>query len=153
LPPEDKHYTNVYEFKDVLARAMAGRMAEKILYGDDGVTTGAGSDLKHAAELARGMVTEEGMGAGLRNQVFTEDKDYFGGVARPYSDQTAEKIDREVAELMSEATRRAEAVLNENRQHLDKLAKALLEKETLEEDAVNKLLKGATLPKVAKLHD
>jgi cell division protease FtsH len=152
LPPEDKSYTSIYEFKDILARAMGGRMAEKLLYGDDGVTTGAGSDLKHAAEIARSMVVEEGMGHGLRNQVFTEDRDYFG-VVKPYSDQTAEKIDDEVAKLVGEATKRAETVLKENRKYLDALAKVLLDKETIEEDEVNKVLKGATLPKTAKLHD
>ncbi|MDR0591119.1 MAG: ATP-dependent zinc metalloprotease FtsH [Candidatus Nomurabacteria bacterium] len=152
LPPEDKSYTSVYEFKDILARALGGRMAEKIVYGDDGVTTGAGSDLKHASEMARSMVTEEGMGSGLRNQVFTEDRDFFG-VVKPYSDQTAEKIDEEVAKLMAEAGKRAEVVLAENRKYLDGLAKVLLDKETIEEEEVGKILKGTTLPGTAKLHN
>ncbi len=65
LPPEDKSYTNVYEFKDILARAMGGRIAEQLIYGDDGITTGAGSDLRKATEIARDMVIEQGMGKGL----------------------------------------------------------------------------------------
>ena len=73
LPPEDKSYTNVYEFKDILARAMGGRIAEQLIYGDDGITTGAGSDLRKATEIARDMVIEQGMGKGLRDQVFHED--------------------------------------------------------------------------------
>src|SRR5690606_13101545 len=92
LPPEDKSYTNVYEFKDVLARAMGGRVAEKILYGEDGITTGAGSDLRKATEIARDMIVEQGMGTKLRDQVFHEDN---GGMAfdrmtreRPYSEAT-----------------------------------------------------------------
>lgn len=70
LPPEDKSYTNVYEFKDILARAMGGRIAEKIIYGPDGITTGAGSDLRKATEIARDMIIEQGMGTKLRDQVF-----------------------------------------------------------------------------------
>ena len=73
LPPEDKSYTNVYEFKDILARAMGGRIAEKLIYGDDGITTGAGSDLRKATEIARDMVIEQGMGQKLREQVIHED--------------------------------------------------------------------------------
>ncbi|MDO4781004.1 MAG: ATP-dependent zinc metalloprotease FtsH [Candidatus Saccharibacteria bacterium] len=156
LPPEDKSYTNVYEFKDVLARAMGGRIAEQILYGDDGITTGAGSDLRKATEIARDMVIEQGMGKRLRDQVFHEDN---GGLMfdkmtreRPYSDETAKVIDEEVAELITEAKERAMAVLKENRAYLDKLAEALLKDETLEEAAVAEILKGAKLPKEAKLH-
>ena len=156
LPPEDKSYTNVYEFKDVLARAMGGRIAEQIVYGDDGITTGAGSDLRKATEIARDMVIEQGMGKTLRDQVFHEDN---GGLMfdkmtreRPYSDETAKVIDREVAELMNEAKDRAMAVLKANRSYLDTLAEALLKDETLEEEAVAELLKGAKLPKEAKLH-
>src|SRR5690606_15573991 len=90
LPPEDKNYTSVYEFKDVLARAMGGRVAEKIIYGEDGITTGAGSDLRKATEIARDMIIEQGMGSKLRDQVFHEDN---GGMmfdrmtgGRPYSE-------------------------------------------------------------------
>lgn len=156
LPPEDKSYTNVYEFKDVLARAMGGRIAEKLLYGDDGITTGAGSDLRKATEIAREMVIEQGMGKDLRDQVFHEDN---GGLMfdkmtrdRPYSDETAKLIDKEVEALIKEAAVRAETVLKANRGYLDKLAEALLKDETLEEEAVDKVLEGATLPKEAMLH-
>jgi cell division protease FtsH len=156
LPPEDKSYTNVYEFKDILARAMGGRVAEKLLYGDDGITTGAGSDLRKATEIARDMIIEQGMGQQLRDQVFHEDN---GGLMfdkmtrdRPYSDETAKLIDKEVEVLIKEAARRAELVLKENRHFLDKLAEALLKEETLEETAVEAILKDATLPKDAMLH-
>lgn len=156
LPPEDKSYTNVYEFKDILARAMGGRIAEQIIYGDDGITTGAGSDLRKATEIAREMVIEQGMGKGLRDQVFHEDN---GGLMfdkmtreRPYSDETAKLIDQEVSQLINEAKQRAMLVLKANRTFLDKLAEALLKDETLEETAVDEILKGAKLPKEAKLH-
>lgn len=156
LPPEDKSYTNVYEFKDILARAMGGRIAEQLIYGDDGITTGAGSDLRKATEIARDMVIEQGMGKGLRDQVFHEDN---GGLMfdkmtreRPYSDETAKMIDEEVAQLITEAKHRAMLVLKENRSFLDKLAEALLKEETLEESEVDEILKGIKLPKEAKLH-
>ena len=156
LPPEDKSYTNVYEFKDILARAMGGRIAEQLIYGDDGITTGAGSDLRKATEIARDMVIEQGMGKGLRDQVFHEDN---GGLMfdkmtreRPYSDETAKMIDEEVAQLITEAKHRAMLVLKENRSLLDKLAEALLKEETLEESEVDEILKGTKLPKEAKLH-
>ncbi|QQG50999.1 MAG: ATP-dependent zinc metalloprotease FtsH [Candidatus Saccharibacteria bacterium] len=156
LPPEDRSYTNVYEFKDILARAMGGRVAEKIMYGADGITTGAGSDLRKATEIARDMIIEQGMGTKLRDQVFHEDN---GGMMfdrmtheRPYSDDTAKEIDKEVEILIREAAKRAEAVIEHNRKSLDKLADALLEAETVDEDTVKEILKDAKLPAEAKLH-
>lgn len=156
LPPEDKSYTSVIEFKDVLARALGGRIAEKVVYGDDRITTGAGSDLRKATEIARDMVIEQGMSAGLRDQVFHEDS---GGMMfdrmvheRPYSDDTARLIDKEVEALIKEAAHRAEAVIVKNRSSLDALAKELLEKETIDEKVVAKVLDKAVLPKEAKLY-
>ncbi len=156
LPPEDKSYTSVYEFKDVLARAMGGRVAEKILYGEDGITTGAGSDLRKATEIARDMIIEQGMGTKLRDQVFHEDN---GGMMfdrmtrdRPYSDATAQEIDKEVEMLIKESGRRAEAVLKHNIELLHELSKRLLVEETIEEEGVAEILKSAILPSEAKLH-
>jgi cell division protease FtsH len=156
LPPEDKSYTNVYEFKDILARALGGRIAEKIIYGDDGITTGAGSDLRKATEIARDMVIEQGMGTKLRDQVFHEET---GGMVfdkmtheRPYSDATAQEIDKEVEILIREAATRAELVITKNRAVLEKLKDALIKEETLEEDQADKAMAGSVLPEGAKLH-
>ncbi len=156
LPPEDKSYTNVYEFKDILARAMGGRIAEKIKYGDDGITTGAGNDLRKATEIARDMIIEQGMGTKLRDQVFHEDN---GGMVfdkitheRPYSDDTAKQIDVEVEQLIKEAARRAEVVIRHNLDGLEALAAVLLQEETVEEDVVRRILKDTKLPKEAMLH-
>lgn len=156
LPPEDRSYTNVYEFKDILARAMGGRIAEKLLYGEDGITTGAGSDLRKATEIAREMIIEQGMGMALRDQVFHEDN---GGLMfdkmtreRPYSDETAALIDKEVERLIKEAAVRAETVLKANRSFLNDLAAALLKEETLEEEAVAAILEDTILPEEAMLH-
>lgn len=156
LPPEDKSYTSVIEFKDVLARALGGRVAEKIVYGKDRITTGAGDDLRKATEIARDMVIEQGMGSGLRDQVFHENN---GGMMfdrlvheRPYSEDTAKLIDGEVEKLIKEAADRAEAVIDANRGKLKELADALVKEETIDETRVDELLKGAKLPKSAALY-
>ncbi len=154
LPPEDRSYKNIYELKDVLARAMGGRIAEKIIFGKDDVTTGASSDLKNVASLAKEMIVEEGMGDETRNLVFPEESTgyYTISTGKPYSEKTAELIDKEIKNLSDEAAKRAELVLLANKEALDRLANALLEKETLEEEDLPELLKGTTLPEGAKLH-
>lgn len=153
LPPEDRSYKNVYELKDVLARAMGGRVAECLIFGEDGVTTGASSDLQHVAELSRQMISEEGLGNKLRDQVFNSDEvNFFGDRARIYSEKTSEQIDEEILGLNREARRRAESILKANKKLLDKLAEALLEKETLEAEEVIEILKDSKLPEDAKLH-
>lgn len=156
IPPEDKNYTSIVEFKDVLARALGGRIAEEVTYGKDKVTTGAGSDLRKATEIARDMVIEQGMSDKLRDQVFHEDN---GGLMfdkmtreRPYSDETAAIIDEEVAKLMNEAAERARAVIKSNKQYLKALAERLLKDETVDEQVVEEVLKGAQLPDAAKLY-
>jgi cell division protease FtsH len=156
LPPEDRAFTSIVEFKDVLARAMGGRIAEEIVYGRQNVTTGAGSDLKHATQIAHDMVTQEGMGTKLRDRAYVDEE---GGLMfdkmtreRSYSDKTAEEIDNEINEILTEATRRAREVLKANRTILDNLAKELLEQETLDEDQVKVILKGTKLPAAAKLY-
>ncbi len=156
LPPEDKLYTSIIEFKDVLARALGGRVAEKVVFGRDHVTTGAGSDLRKATEIARDMIIEQGMGTTLRDQVFHEDG---GGMMfdrmvrdRPYSDETAKLIDDEVETLIKEAAKRAELVISHNRKQLDVLAEALLKEETIDEKRVKELLKDAALPSAAALY-
>ena len=154
LPPEDRSYKSIYELKDILARAMGGRMAEKIVFGEDAVTTGASSDLRNVAELSKEMIVEEGMGSRTRHLVFPDQSTgyYTITTSKPYSEKTAELIDQEVKQLSDEAAKRAEDVLRANRPVLDRLAEALLEHETLEEKDLEPLLKDAKLPATAKLH-
>lgn len=156
LPPEDKRYTSIVEFKDILARALGGRIAEEVIFGKDRVTTGAGSDLRKATEIARDMVIEQGMSEALRDQVFHEDN---GGLMfdkmthdRPYSDETAATIDKEVAKLMHEAAERARVVIKANLEPLKALADRLLKEETIEESEVAEVLANAKLPTTAKLY-
>ncbi len=153
LPPEDRSYKNIYELKDILARAMGGRIAEKLVFGPEAVTTGASSDLQNVAQLSKEMVVEEGMGKATRNLVFPEGETgyYTISTGKPYSEKTAELIDQEVKILSDEAAMRAEAVLKANGPVLDKLAEALLKHETLEEKELSPILKDAKLPATAKL--
>jgi cell division protease FtsH len=156
IPPEDKSYHSIVEFKDVLARMLGGRVAEKVIYGDDFVTTGAGNDLQKATDLAREMVIEQGMGKHLRDQVFHQDE---GGMMlerivheRPYSEETAREIDSEVEGLIKEAARRAELVIKANMSFLHKLKDVLLKKETIEAAEVASILKKAKTPQAALLY-
>ena len=151
LPPEDRYYTSLLEYKDILARALGGRIAEKVKYGSENITTGAGEDLRQATGVARNMVVEQGMGKALRDQVFHEDG---GGMMfdrmvhdRSYSDKTANLIDEEVQALIKEAAERAEIIILANPIPLKHLADALLKEETVEADEIKKILKDAKAPK------
>jgi cell division protease FtsH len=155
IPPEDKSYHSIIEYKDVLARMLGGRVAEELVYGSERVTTGAGSDLQKAAELAREMVVNQGMGKKLRDQVFhTDDGMMFDKMMheRQYSDETAKVIDDEVEALITEAANRARVVVKANMPKLEDLKKALLEKETVEAKEVVKILEGSHMPKAAALY-
>jgi cell division protease FtsH len=155
IPPEDKSYHSIVEFKDVLARMLGGRIAEEVIFGSDHVTTGAGNDLQKAAELARDMVVNQGMGKSLRDQVFHVDEGMMLDRMmheRQYSEDTAKLIDDEIEALIKEAAERARAVIRANRSKLDALKTALLEKETVEAEEVKKILHDSVMPKSAALY-
>lgn len=155
IPPEDKSYHSIIEYKDVLARMLGGRIAEEVKLGKDRVTTGAGNDLQKAAELAREMVINQGMGAKLRDQVFhVEEGMMLERMVheRQYSEETAKIIDEEVEQLITEAGTRARAVIKANVDKLELLKDALLKDETVEAEDVLKILKGSSMPKTAQLY-
>lgn len=155
IPPEDKSYHSIIEYKDVLARMLGGRIAEEVVYGPDRVTTGAGSDLQKAAELAREMVVNQGMGKKLRDQVFHVEEGLMIERMvheRTYSDETAKIIDDEVEALITEAANRARLVIKSNLTKLEDLKNALIEKETIEAEEALSILKGSKMPKEASLY-
>jgi cell division protease FtsH len=156
IPPEDRVYVSLVEFKDMLARGLGGRIAEEIILGPDKITTGAGSDLPSAANLARDMIVNQGMGSKkLRNQVFQADEGLMMERImheREYSDETAKLIDDEVESLIAEAGNRARLVIKANLHHLEVLKDRLLEKETVDAEEVAELLKGAKMPAAAALY-
>jgi len=149
IPPEDRLFVSLVEFKDMLARGMGGRVAEEIVLGKDKITTGAGSDLRSAADLARDMVVNQGMGTKLRDQVFKHDDGMMIDRLvheREFSDETAKAIDDEVENLITEAAIRARVVIRANMKYLEKLKDLLLEKETVDAEEVDELLKGSKMP-------
>jgi cell division protease FtsH len=152
IPPEDKSYHSILEYKDILARMLGGRIAEEVVYGPERVTTGAGNDLQKAAELARDMIINQGMGTKLRDQVFhVEEGMMIERMVheREYSDDTAKVIDQEVEALITEAANRARIVIKANLKYLEALKDKLLEKETVDAAEVHKLFEGSHLPKDA----
>jgi cell division protease FtsH len=155
IPPEDRVFISLIQFKDMLARSLGGRIAEEVILGKDRITTGAGDDLQKAAELARDMVVNQGMGKKLRDQVFHVDDGMMLDRLvheREYSDETAKVIDEEVESLITEAANRARAVIKGNLDKLEILKDRLIEKETVDADEVAEVLKGAKLPAAAALY-
>jgi len=155
IPPEDRVYVSLVQFKDILARGMGGRIAEEIVLGADHITTGAGSDLQNAAEVARDMIVNQGMGKKLRDQVFRADEGTMMDRMvhdRDYSDNTAKLIDEEVESLITEAANRAREVIKANMKHLEALKEHLIEKETVDADEVAEVLKGSKMPQAAALY-
>ncbi len=155
IPPEDRVYVSLVQFKDMLARGMGGRIAEEVILGQDRITTGAGSDLQNAAELARDMIVNQGMGRKLRDQVFKSDDGMMLDRLvhdREYSDETAKLIDEEIESLITEAANRARHIIKANLKPLEALKDRLLEKETVDADEVNETLKTAKMPSEATLY-
>lgn len=142
IPDEDKVLNSLSEMKDELAVFMGGRVAEE-LFCDD-ITTGASNDLERASKMARAIVTQYGMSP-LGTQVFGQPnhevflgRDY--GNTQDYSEETARRIDEEVAKIMKEAHDRAHAILSSHADQMDLMASVLLERETVEGEACEALL-------------
>ncbi|MEA5018761.1 MAG: ATP-dependent zinc metalloprotease FtsH [Gordonibacter sp.] len=143
IPKEDKVLNSLGEMRDDLAVFMGGRVAEEI-YCDD-ITTGASNDLERATKMARAIVTQYGMSAELGTQVFGQPnhevflgRDY--GNTQDYSEETARRIDGEVARIMKDAHDRAHEILATHREQMDLMASVLLERETVEGEACQALL-------------
>ena len=135
LPLDDKYSITRNELQDQLAYAMGGRVAEEIVFHDP--TTGASNDIEKATSIARKMVTEYGMtmDVGPVKLGSSSGEVFMGrdmGHGRDFSERIAERVDAEVRALIEQAHNEAYEVINANREVLDRLALALLEKETLD---------------------
>ncbi|GIX17969.1 MAG: ATP-dependent zinc metalloprotease FtsH [Rhodothalassiaceae bacterium] len=147
LPERDEYAQSRQKMKDNLAIAMGGRVAEELIFGPDRVTSGAASDIQMATRLARAMVTKYGMSDKLGPLQYDEnEEEIFLGASiarqRHISEQTAREIDEEVRAFVEEAYARARRILEEHLDDLHRLAKALLEYETLSGDEIRAVLEG-----------
>ena len=143
LPEEDRSLWSKAQFKDRIGAAMGGRAAEEIVFGE--VTTGASNDLEQATNIARSMVTRYGMSEKLGPRSFgkREEMVFLGkeiSEQRDYSEGVAAAIDEEVHELVDNAYQNASRIINSNREKLDKLAKYLIQNETIEGDQLITML-------------
>jgi cell division protease FtsH len=144
LPMEERHIYPRHYIEDALAVRMGGRCAELLVYGD--LSTGANNDLVGNTELARKMVREWGMSDRVGPMAWGSQTQVFLGEdllhSRDYSDETSRVIDEEVERILREQEDRALAALGEHRAGLDAVAKALLEKETIDGAEVARLVHG-----------
>jgi len=148
LPADDKHtYTREY-LEAMLAVLMGGRSAEEIFLGH--ITTGAGNDIERATDLARNMVCEWGMSDLGPLAYGKKDEAIFLGREitqhRDYSEDTAIQIDKEVKRIVNGGYENAKRLLSTNRETLERIAQALLEREVIDANDVKMLMEGKTLP-------
>ena len=150
LPEDDKHTVTKDYLETQLAILMGGRCAEEIYLHR--VTTGAGNDIERASDLARRMVCEYGMSS-LGPMAFgkKEEQIFLGreiSQHRDFSEETAQQIDREVRTLVDSAYKSAYAILDQNKDAMDRLAAALLERESLDGYEIRMVIEGKQLPPV-----
>jgi cell division protease FtsH len=150
LPEDDKHTVTKDYLETQLAILMGGRCAEEIYLHR--VTTGAGNDIERASDLARRMVCEYGMSS-LGPMAFgkKEEQIFLGreiSQHRDFSEETAQQIDREVRQLVDSAYKSAYAILDQNKDAMDRLAAALLERETLDGFEIRMVIDGKPLPPI-----
>ena len=142
LPEEDRNLWTRAQFSDMLAAALGGRVAEELVFNQ--LTTGAGSDIEQATNIARQMVTRYGMSEKLGPRTFgkREEMVFLGreiSEQRDYSDKIAETIDSEVHDIIDSAYNVATEVIKEQMPKLEQLAEYLIEYETIEVDELNTL--------------
>jgi cell division protease FtsH len=148
LPIDEKHTYSKEYLEAMIAYAMGGRAAERIVFNQ--LTTGAGNDIERATALARKMVCEWGMSEKLGPLTFgkKEEEIFLGreiSQHRDYSEDTAIIIDEEVKKIVNRGMERAETVLKNNMETLHRLSAALLEREILDSEEIDKVMKGETL--------
>jgi cell division protease FtsH len=151
LPEEDRHSYRKEWMEGQLAMLFGGRVAEEMTFGPESVTTGAGNDIERATGMARRMVTSFGMsdGIGLMAVGEPEHEIFLGrdiSQRRTVSEHTSRIVDEEVKRILDKAHARAREVLEENQDLMEVFAQALLERETLDREAIQILERGEQLP-------
>jgi ATP-dependent metalloprotease len=138
LPEGDMFSISQSEYKAMIDVCMGGRVAETLIYGEGGLTSGCSSDLQKATQTATQMVKNFGF-SGRVGPVFYSDQN------GPVSPQTGERIDSEILNLLRQGESRVTKLLGERKEELDRLARALVEHETLTADEVRMVIKGESI--------
>lgn len=141
LPEEDRYSMNRTQLFSQLCSLFGGRIAEELIGGFDGVTTGASNDIERATQMARNMVTKWGLNEKMGPILYGEDDSQApGGGNTHYSEDTSREIDQEVKLILNEAYARAMELLQANRDILESMKDALIEYETIDADQVDDLM-------------
>ncbi|MBD3156225.1 hypothetical protein GF369_00185 [Candidatus Peregrinibacteria bacterium] len=149
LPEEDKHLYTKSKFEDELVSLLGGYTAENLVFGE--MTTGASNDLERATNIARKMVTQYGMSElgpimlGEKNHEVFLGRDL--GHVKNYSEEMANKIDEQIKKFIGAAHKRAKDLLTKHRKLLDRIAKNLIDKETLTEEEFASFFGNVKVPK------
>jgi cell division protease FtsH len=152
--PEERHTYSRDYFKDMICKAMGGRVAEMIVFGH--LNSGAANDLEQATSIARRMVREWGMSDAVGPMAWSSQQQVFLGEdlmtnGREYSDETARMIDSEISLILREQEARAKVLLEKNRAGLDLVAQTLLEQETIDGATVARLVQeGLGRPQIVE---
>jgi cell division protease FtsH len=147
LPEADRYSTSKRRLESKISSAFGGRVAEEIIFGADGITTGASSDIEHATELARNMVTKWGLSDKLGPLTYSEESgEVFLGRQvtqhKQVSDETAHAIDEEIRRLIQTNYKRAKEILESNLDKLHAMADALVKYETIDDGQIREIMNG-----------
>ncbi len=156
LPIDEKHTYSKEYLEAMITYALGGRAAEKLVFNH--YTTGAGNDIEKATNIARKMVCEWGMSEKLGPLAYgAKEEEIFLGREiqkhRDYSEKTAIEIDEEIRSIINSAFERAVKILSENMNLLHKLSEELLEREILDADEIDRIIRGEELPPVQKVEN
>ena len=148
LPEEDKYSYSHQSILDRICGLYGGRIAEELIYGEKGVTTGASNDIERATELAHNMVTKWGLSEKLGPIKYGDETDEpflgrsAGASKQGISNDTAHEIDNEVKAILSNCYQHAKDILSENIEALHAMSKALMDYETLDVDQIDDIMAG-----------
>jgi len=148
LPEEDKYSYSHQSILDRICGLYGGRIAEELIYGEKGVTTGASNDIERATELAHNMVTKWGLSEKLGPVKYGDENDepFLGRSAgtskQGISDETAHEIDKAVKEILENCYKTAKDVLEKNIDALHKMSQALMDYETLDVNQIDDIMAG-----------
>ncbi len=149
LPEEDRYSYTKQRLESQISSLFGGRIAEKLIFGPDCVTTGASNDIKRATDIARNMVTRWGLSEKLGPLTYMEDEGevFLGHTVTQHkmvSDETAHVIDEEIRTVINRNFDRAELILNDNMEKLHLMAEALIKYETIDSDQIDDIMAGRT---------